>query len=182
MIAISRPAQPVFESGQLVRHRRYGYRGVVVDRDEFCQADDEWYSKNQTQPNRDQPWYHVLVDGSLTLHLCRIGKSRRRFERSADRAGHQVTIANTGEDALAALKSDAFDIVLMDVEMPDMDGLEATQQIRHIESLTGQHTPIIGLTTIERDRCLSAGMDGHLQKPATPKQLWETIRRFLHAA
>ena len=66
MIAISRPEQPVFESGQLVRHRRYSYRGVVVDRDEFCQADDEWYSKNQTQPNRDQPWYHVLVDGSLT--------------------------------------------------------------------------------------------------------------------
>lgn len=57
---------PVFEPGQLVRHRRYGYRGVVVDRDESCQADDAWYNKNQTQPDRDQPWYHVLVDGSLT--------------------------------------------------------------------------------------------------------------------
>jgi heat shock protein HspQ len=66
MIAINRPPRSVFEPGQLVRHRRYGYRGVVVDRDEFCQADDEWYSKNQTQPDRDQPWYHVLVDGSPT--------------------------------------------------------------------------------------------------------------------
>ena len=66
MIAIIRPPQPVFEPGQLVQHRRYGYRGVVVDRDAFCQADDKWYSKNQTQPDRDQPWYHVLVDGSLT--------------------------------------------------------------------------------------------------------------------
>ena len=56
----------IFEPGQLVRHRRYGYRGVVVERDECCQASDEWYSKNQTQPNRDQPWYHVLVDGSST--------------------------------------------------------------------------------------------------------------------
>lgn len=68
MIAISRPLpdprRPVFEPGQLVRHRRYGYRGVVVDRDEFCQADDQWYSKNQTQPDRDQPWYNVLVDGT----------------------------------------------------------------------------------------------------------------------
>jgi heat shock protein HspQ len=66
MIAINRPSQPVFERGQLVRHRRYGYRGVVVDYDEFCRADDEWYSKNQTQPVRDQPWCHVLVDGSST--------------------------------------------------------------------------------------------------------------------
>ena len=66
MIAINRPPQPVFELGQLVRHRRYGYRGVVVERDEFCQADDEWYSRNQTQPDRDQPWYHVLVNGSST--------------------------------------------------------------------------------------------------------------------
>ena len=64
MIAI--PPQPIFEPGQLVRHRRYGYRGVVVDHDEFCPADDDWYSKNQTQPDRDQPWYHVLVDGSST--------------------------------------------------------------------------------------------------------------------
>ena len=66
MIAINHPPRPVFEPGQLVRHRRYGYRGVVVHRDESCQADDVWYSKNQTQPDRDQPWYHVLVDGSST--------------------------------------------------------------------------------------------------------------------
>lgn len=58
--------RPVFEPGQLVRHRRYGYRGVVVDRDARCQADEEWYQKNQTQPDRNQPWYHVLVDGSST--------------------------------------------------------------------------------------------------------------------
>ena len=68
MIAIKRPPpdpiRPVFEPGQLVRHRRYGYRGVVVARDDFCQADEEWYSKNQTQPDRDQPWYHVLVHGT----------------------------------------------------------------------------------------------------------------------
>lgn len=55
-----------FEPGQLVRHCRYGYRGVVVTRDEFCTADDQWYNANQTQPDRNQPWYHVLVDGSST--------------------------------------------------------------------------------------------------------------------
>ena len=64
MIAIVDPPSPVFEPGQLVRHRRYGYRGVVVARDDSCQADDAWYARNQTQPDQNQPWYHVLVDGS----------------------------------------------------------------------------------------------------------------------
>jgi heat shock protein HspQ len=70
MIAFIQPPtdsdHPVFEPGQLVRHRRYDYRGVVVDRDEACQADHEWYAKNQTQPDRNQRWYHVLVDGTST--------------------------------------------------------------------------------------------------------------------
>ena len=56
--------QPTFKPGQLVRHRRYGYRGVIVDYDLECQADEAWYQKNQTQPPREQPWYHVLVDGA----------------------------------------------------------------------------------------------------------------------
>ena len=55
---------PNFEPGQVVLHRRYGYRGVIVAVDPRCMADDAWYYANQTQPNRDQPWYHVLVDGS----------------------------------------------------------------------------------------------------------------------
>lgn len=57
------PASP-FRPGDLVRHRHYGYRGVIVDVDPECRADDEWYASNRTQPPKDQPWYHVLVDGS----------------------------------------------------------------------------------------------------------------------
>ena len=53
-----------FEIGQVVHHRRYGYRGVIVSFDDQCEADDAWYHKNQTQPRQDQPWYHVLVDDS----------------------------------------------------------------------------------------------------------------------
>lgn len=53
---------PQFVIGQLVQHKRYGYRGVVVDFDMSCEANEAWYQKNQTQPNRDQPWYHVLVN------------------------------------------------------------------------------------------------------------------------
>lgn len=54
----------LFHSGQVVRHKRYGYRGIIVDYDPTCQASDQWYFMNQTQPDRDQPWYHVLVHGS----------------------------------------------------------------------------------------------------------------------
>ena len=57
-------ARPVFGRGQLVRHKRYGYRGVVVDFDMRCEASDDWYFANRTQPKKDQPWYHVLVGGS----------------------------------------------------------------------------------------------------------------------
>ena len=66
MIAPSH-VSPKFRPGQLVRHKRYGYRGVVVEFDLSCQASDEWYSSNQTQPLRDQPWYHVLVHGTPTV-------------------------------------------------------------------------------------------------------------------
>jgi len=55
---------PLYQVGQLVLHRRYGYRGVVVDFDMACQAPEDWYARNNTQPERAQPWYHVLVDGS----------------------------------------------------------------------------------------------------------------------
>lgn len=59
---------PRFEIGQLVRHKRYGYRGVVVDIDDSCQADEQWYQRNRTQPDRNQPWYHVLADGSDQIY------------------------------------------------------------------------------------------------------------------
>ncbi len=57
-------SKPLFEPGQLVRHRHYDYHGVITAVDKVCQASDEWYASNRTQPDRNQPWYHVLVDGS----------------------------------------------------------------------------------------------------------------------
>jgi len=62
--ASSTRLQPAFEPGQVVTHRRYGYRGVIVDMTPRCEAPEPWYQNNQTQPKRDQPWYHVLVDSS----------------------------------------------------------------------------------------------------------------------
>lgn len=58
---------PRFAPGELVQHRRYHYRGLVVDFDVRCRAHKAWYERNRTQPERDQPWYHVLVDGSTLV-------------------------------------------------------------------------------------------------------------------
>ena len=61
---------PQFGVGELVHHVRYDYRGVIVKVDEECVASDAWYQKNQTQPNRQQPWYHVLVDGGAETYVA----------------------------------------------------------------------------------------------------------------
>lgn len=60
---MSQPLRCKFETGRIIHHKHHGYRGVIYDLDECFQADDEWYSSNKTQPRKDQPWYHVLVDG-----------------------------------------------------------------------------------------------------------------------
>ncbi len=65
MIAPAQPL-PIFHRGQLVCHRRYGYRGVIVEIDECCMAPDEWYESNKTQPVKNQPWYHVLVSNTTS--------------------------------------------------------------------------------------------------------------------
>ena len=57
---------PRFSPGQIIQHRRYRYRGVIVDVDRRCSAGEAWYQSNATQPDRNQPWYHVLVDQSRT--------------------------------------------------------------------------------------------------------------------
>jgi len=58
------PGSPLFDRGNLVRHKTYGYRGVIVAIDPYCMAGDAWYYSNKTQPPRSQPWYHILVDNS----------------------------------------------------------------------------------------------------------------------
>jgi heat shock protein HspQ len=55
---------PLFAEGEIIHHKRYDYRGVIVGIDFICEAEDGWYQTNQTQPDRNQPWYHVMVDGS----------------------------------------------------------------------------------------------------------------------
>lgn len=96
-----------------------------------------------------------------------------------EKRGHTVVSVLNGIDALRALACERFDLVLMDVQMPEMDGLEATRAIRQQELKTGEHIPIIALTAHamkgDRERCLQAGMDFYIAKPVEPKVLAEAV-------
>ena len=106
--------------------------------------------------------------------------------RLLEKRGHRVTMVNNGVEALAILEREKFDLVLMDVEMPEMDGFAATAAIREREKLTGQHLPIIAMTAHamkdDRERCFIAGMDDYVSKPIDAVKLMETIETLLHRA
>jgi CheY-like chemotaxis protein len=98
-----------------------------------------------------------------------------------EKRGHKVLVAATGADAVAAYERQTFDAVLMDVQMPVMDGFEATSRIREHECSTGTRTPIIALTAHamvgDCQRCLQAGMDGYLEKPIQSARLFDFLER-----
>ena len=101
--------------------------------------------------------------------------------RLLEKAGHHVESAVNGRAAIAALGQDRFDLALMDLQMPEMDGFEATALIRARERNTGAHLPIIALTANamvgDEERCLAAGMDGYVSKPIDIRRLLAEIRR-----
>jgi CheY-like chemotaxis protein len=103
-----------------------------------------------------------------------------------ERHGHAVVIAENGRAALETLEGEQFDLVLMDVQMPVMDGLEATAAIRQREAGTGRHLPIVALTANalvgDRERCLRAGMDGYVAKPFQVQSLLHEITQVLAVA
>jgi len=103
--------------------------------------------------------------------------------RLLEKAGHRVVAVNSGREAVAAVRSQPFDLVLMDVEMPEMDGLEATRAIRAAERDSGAHVPIVALTARamkgDREQCLAVGVDGYVAKPIRAAQLFQAIEETL---
>jgi CheY-like chemotaxis protein len=102
--------------------------------------------------------------------------------RMLEKRGHKITVASNGLEALAALETGAFDLVLMDIQMPEMDGFEATAAIRDSERGTNKHQPIIAMTAHamkgDEQRCLDAGMDGYLAKPIRGEELSALLDSF----
>jgi signal transduction histidine kinase/ActR/RegA family two-component response regulator len=108
------------------------------------------------------------------------------IERILSRAGHQVQLANNGQEALDILATRSFDAILMDMQMPVMDGLEATRQIRAREQQSSRHTPVIALTANampgDADTCLKAGMDAYLSKPVDARRLLALLQQLASPA
>ena len=127
---------------------------------------------------------HLLRDNRRQLRIL-LAEDDRVTQTLAvhllERNGHSVTVVGDGKQALASLEERPFDfdILLMDVQMPEMSGFEVTQAIRKRELTTGGHIPIIAMTAhvmeTDRERCLASGMDGHISKPIDAKELYQAI-------
>ena len=128
----------------------------------------------------------------VTRHSLREGRQRLHILLAEDNAvnqvlavrlltkrGHTVVVASNGREALATLEKESFDLVLMDVQMPELSGFEVTAAIREKEKVTGKHIPIIATTAHamkdDRKRCLESGMDAYVPKPIQPRALFEAI-------
>ncbi|MFL6208635.1 MAG: two-component regulator propeller domain-containing protein [Pyrinomonadaceae bacterium] len=136
-----------------------------------------------------QPVNHVATSAApenrraLKLLLAEDNIVNQRLAvKLLERAGHAVTIAGNGVEALRAWAGGHFDLILMDMQMPQMSGFEATAAIRAQESTRGARTPIVAMTAHamrgDRERCLAAGMDDYVAKPIQAQQLYEVIARL----
>ncbi|HEC02463.1 MAG TPA: PAS domain-containing sensor histidine kinase, partial [Phycisphaerales bacterium] len=123
---------------------------------------------------------HRQAASSLNVLLAEDGLVNQKVAVNLlEQRGHRVTVANNGQEAVDALEKDSFDAVLMDVQMPAMDGFEATRIIREKEKNSGAHIPIIAMTAHamegDRERCLEAGMDAYIAKPIRATDLYDTL-------
>ncbi|HVN82027.1 MAG TPA: response regulator [Terriglobia bacterium] len=131
---------------------------------------------------------HSLRESSqkLSILLAEDNRVNQQFAmRLLQKRGHDVVVAEHGREALAKIASHHFDLVLMDVQMPEMDGFEATAAIREKERTTGGHLPIIAMTALtmkgDRERCLAAGMDDYVLKPIQAKELFAALENVTSA-
>jgi PAS domain S-box-containing protein len=119
----------------------------------------------------------VAEDNAINLRIA---------VRLLEKQGYAAATAANGRQAIQALAREPFDLVLMDVQMPELDGLEAAQAIRAGERATGAHIPIVAMTAHamrgDRERCLAAGMDGYVSKPISPDHLYQAIERAMATA
>jgi PAS domain S-box-containing protein len=133
-------------------------------------------------PRQDSTIFEGAPSSPLSILLAEDNDvSRLLATRLLEKQGHTVTAAHTGLEALTLHERGSFDLILMDIQMPDVDGLQATAEIREREKVTGEHIPVIALTAHaingDRERYLEAGMDAYLSKPIQPGELYAAINR-----
>jgi CheY-like chemotaxis protein len=138
-------------------------------------APDESPEHVQAEPGVGRPLRILLAEDNLV--------NQKLAVRLLQKRGHEVVVAGNGREALDAWQKELFDVVLMDVQMPEMDGFETTAAIRRTEKGTGKHQPIIAMTAYamkgDRERCLAAGMDRYISKPVRTQELFTNIAEIV---
>ena len=137
-------------------------------------------------PRRDASPRPVVATSRTPLHVLLAednAVNRKVAVRLLQKRGHTVVAVEDGRQAVRALDRERFDVVLMDVQMPEMDGFEATAAVRARERVQGGHVPIVALTAHamkgDRERCLAAGMDAYVSKPIEAEELFTTLERVV---
>jgi signal transduction histidine kinase/DNA-binding response OmpR family regulator len=177
------------QSGDAARCRRLGLVAHLIKpvrKSEFLSAILASLGQPSAHSAPDLVTRHSLrpTSGKLRILVAEDNPVNQKVVFSMlEKMGHVTTIAGNGQEALTALAANSFDLVFMDVQMPEMDGLTATKCIREREQQTGLHLPIVAMTAHamkgDEELCLAAGMDGYIAKPVSSQQIKETIARLL---
>jgi signal transduction histidine kinase/CheY-like chemotaxis protein/ligand-binding sensor domain-containing protein/HPt (histidine-containing phosphotransfer) domain-containing protein len=176
------------DTGDADRCRMLGiakYLTKPVQRDELIIILNRVVAKQEAPP--PPPTITPRELGGVTEGRCRIllvednVVNQKVGVTLLENMGHTVTLASNGKEALDILARQQFDLVFMDVQMPEMDGLEATAAIRTREKQSGTHIPVVAMTAHamkgDRERCIAAGMNDYISKPISQQQLLEAVRR-----
>jgi Amt family ammonium transporter len=143
--------------------------------------------QTETKPSRQPTWTVPRAERPLRILLAEDGLVNQKVALGLlEKQGHSVVVAENGLEAVRNSEREEFDLILMDIEMPQMDGLEATSVIRQREQSSQDHTPIVAMTAHavkgDRERFLAAGMDAHVPKPIEPRQLYHVIAQLTSTA
>ncbi len=141
--------------------------------------------QHQTRHEPHVPTHSAVYAGNHIL-IAEDSPTLQRVAKSMlEKLGFSVSVVSNGREAIEAFKNSAFSAILMDCQLPELDGWDATRRIRAIEQATGGHIPIIAMTGAaeesDKQRCLNAGMDMYLRKPVTMQSLEETLSKFSSA-
>jgi len=151
---------------------RFGTRREERRSDEITKSECRGVLEPVVDDTGRKPSYHVLLAEDNAVN-------QRLVVRLLEKHGHTVVVTGDGHQALAALERESFDLVLMDMQMPEMNGYEATAAIRDREQMSGGHVPIVAMTAHamkgDRERCLESGMDGYVSKPIKISDLFDAI-------